>query len=553
MHVIIKILDYYEKSLEHAKQWQPIYAKTTYCESETIAVDIFESDFIGNLFDEWRIEEMLTNPHISHFFDAQTGSGKTTFIIEKLFPLIKKCGKRLCILSPRVSLASHIKKEIIKRDKKAKEIADLLSEKGLRKTMNFGDVDILTYQSCMSQLSNDIIASYGAVVLDESHYFLSDSTFNRETEAQLDFLIKKFSNICRIYISATPKQIFHYIYTKEQEYYKNSSLFPKNYCLHLYYFKRNYSYIRPIFIKEEKLLDEIKKSNTTHRWIIFTDSKKDGFKMQNDLNLQFGDNACVFYDSEAKNDERSEEVNEMIEQEDVKKKVTILTSAFDVGININTKNISIAILPNCEVEFLQEIGRKRALKNEMLEVYIVIPSIRKINSRIKSIQKFLEEFYEEKKRFDNNQNFCGYQLPHPFYWVNRKITYNSFSIIEQKYQLDFYQKILSLSTTKDLSIVIKKLIYSWLELPINEDIESKESTTQKLLNEFVSSYHHSDISKEECENLAKNIPEYASYRNRSKDGSVTSFLNKYLKPMGYQINKVSNEEYYEIKPITKEM
>ena len=151
-------------------------------------------------------------------------------------------------------------------------------------------------------------------------------------------------------------------------------MLPVNYWMHLYHFKRNYSYIRPFFIKEEKILDEIKRSNTTHQWMIFTDSKKDGLEMQIRLNSEFGDDCCRFYDAEAKYDERAEDVNEMIKSEEVQNRVTILTSAFDVGINIKQKNISVAISPNCEVEFLQEIGRKRVSKNEIVEVFILIPS-----------------------------------------------------------------------------------------------------------------------------------------------------------------------------------
>lgn len=101
--------------------------------------------------------------------------------------------------------------------------------------------------------------------------------------------------------------------------------------------------------------------------------------------------------------------------------------------------------------------------------------------------------------------------------------------------------------------MIKKLIYSWFEFGTDSlDLEINEDSVQNLLKEFISTHRECNISKEDCDKLAESIPEHESYRNRSKDGSWTTFLNKYLNPMGYQLNKVSNEDYYRIKPIEKE-
>ena len=104
----IKEYTIYNNAISEAKK-NPGVASFT--EENTIKTYPLPHVYLSDLFDDKKLENLIDYPQVIPFLDAQTGSGKTTLIIEKLFPILKKRGQRLCYLVPRTSLCDHIKKD----------------------------------------------------------------------------------------------------------------------------------------------------------------------------------------------------------------------------------------------------------------------------------------------------------------------------------------------------------------------------------------------------------------------------------------------------------
>ena len=71
-------------------------------------------------------------------------------------------------------------------------------------------MDIISYHQAISYIAgsnNWTIPCVKAVVFDEAHFFLADSSFNSDTSFILQQLIKRFYYCKRIYMSATPEEV----------------------------------------------------------------------------------------------------------------------------------------------------------------------------------------------------------------------------------------------------------------------------------------------------------------------------------------------------------
>lgn len=129
------------------------------------------SEIIGDEYKNWTPEK----PVVIH---AQTGTGKTHFILEKLLPYVYQTGRKMVYLSNRVALEAQVKGKI------RAEYQDSIV------TCNYQRFSFLSFVSTeqdqygmteeeQSKADFDrklISADY--YILDEAHYFLEDAEFN---------------------------------------------------------------------------------------------------------------------------------------------------------------------------------------------------------------------------------------------------------------------------------------------------------------------------------------------------------------------------------------
>lgn len=535
-----KITSLYESMMEESKA-NPMYS--TVLENECLIVHRFANGRVSEKLTERDVESMASGERKVFFIDAGMGAGKTTWIFEGPLPKLKNKGKKIAYLVPRVSLAISIKEQLSKNDMDAMEVKRTLNEYGLQKQVDFKVMDILTYQSAF-QLSCKDASEYGLIVFDEAHYFIEDAVFNRETKKQLEFLLNKFALVNKVFISATMEDVFDVLYQKCREISVKSCY--KSVWYEHYYFERNFDYIRPKFFWEIKdLLEQIQGDD--QKWLIFVDNLEKGYELEAIFNEKVKDSA-IFFDAKAKEDERSLSVMRMITDETLETKIGILTSAFDVGINIKDKSVAIVIYSYTKTQFLQELGRKRINGQERVQLYVNIPEKKKLSNRMVRIQQDINRIIEKKDYYENNPMFNGYYLEHPFYAVDGEVTYNHYAIEKLKLDYKSYESILN---TKEDSYEqgFIKTVLSWLEWS-DEDIEiylSENDTTDELRLQILNLINKvgRKMSLNQFEDFTMQllkIHDLRADKRASRIGSIQA-VNKVLKLVSYKAHK-SNEFYF---------
>lgn len=254
------------------------------------------------------------------FISAQTGAGKTRFVIERLIARIAdsnrekakkgKDPKNILIISNRIALNRQLKKAV------AEAIVDMtgnigplrdmlrtLTPEGWDEKTDFGPVDIYSYQGLSSAVFEK--KQYKYVVCDECHFFTSDSSFNVNTYSILETITSNADNAVRIYISATPEVAFEAIIRAEYERIHGNKYINKflnanakqkknKQPLEVIYYdmKRNYDKF-DIIVKNNgnDLYNKIKAEKG--QWLIFVSSKTYGDKLKDTLNSASNDTKTI--------------------------------------------------------------------------------------------------------------------------------------------------------------------------------------------------------------------------------------------------------------------
>ena len=151
---------------------------------------------------------------------APTGFGKTWWIINVVLPVVVQLGGLMLIASNRTATSIQQKMEVAKKvegkdTKWTKQPYSLV----IKDWEDFGPVKVMTLQRLNEFLKKEEGIAYAkkvsVVVIDECHYFTSDSPFNRNTAKLLDVFPELFKKAKRIYLSATPEDVIPPLAEKE--------------------------------------------------------------------------------------------------------------------------------------------------------------------------------------------------------------------------------------------------------------------------------------------------------------------------------------------------
>ena len=283
------------------------------------------TDKIKEEYKQWENESV--------FFDAGTGTGKSTFIFDVMIPYAKKQGKNLLFLTNRKPLYESFK-ERIKGHSNAK---------------------LMTYQLLQSLIKKgETIPHYDYIFADECHYLIDDATFNEYTDISFDFLMSQHDNVV-IYSSATMQFVIALLdglgKVKPERIYK----VPKD-----------TSYIDGIYFYEKDeltaLIDDIQERNPSDKIVIFVNS----VKRQDELYSIYGDKAYYMRSSTTTKGKVPEYIdNDCITANSFDKRILITTKVLDNGIDL--KDISLKHI-FCEIvdsnSAVQSIGRKRPVSDD---------------------------------------------------------------------------------------------------------------------------------------------------------------------------------------------
>lgn len=295
--------------------------------------------------------------------NAPTGSGKTHFIINNLYKYAKFEKEKILFLTNRIILKKQIKKDINKKN----------------------NIKVLSYQQLTKILKrvNFNIAIYKYVIVDECHFFFSDSYFNIETDITLEYLTNLKNNIT-LYLSATCEVFKNYI----QKLYNNIKCYSINNQLmynNLYYFENQETILKLLanLPLEEKVIYFC--SNISNAYNLYKKFKTNSTFLCSENNKKY---SC-YSDSNTK--------KTIIEQAKFDNQILFTTKILDNGINIKDKQLKHIIIDIFDFDTIQQcIGRKRILDNDdKINIYIKKfkqNSVQSYMNQWKKILKFGDEF-----------------------------------------------------------------------------------------------------------------------------------------------------------------
>lgn len=185
------------------KKWPSAYSGTIHVDAPSVSEGI-------------RPYLQQIDPSRSALISAQTGYGKTTFILKEYIPYFFRAPHRvLLIVSNRIALYEQIRKAL------SNSRLFFIETQHDDHCVIFGNpfpqgpnhwVILCKYHNLSKQLLDILqtappyLFTY-SIVLDEAHYFTSDALFNHYTSYTLETLITHAYFATRIYMTATPDDV----------------------------------------------------------------------------------------------------------------------------------------------------------------------------------------------------------------------------------------------------------------------------------------------------------------------------------------------------------
>lgn len=345
------------------------------------------TDVIKEDYKKWNSKDIIT-------IQAQTGTGKTFFIKNKLVPYAYNNKYKILILCNRVMLKRQLKKDLFEYFNMP--IPNTLCE--LDEVETIKNVTICSYQKYGEKLdktSTVNFSEYNYIVCDECHFLLTDASFNNRCDYLVDLLIGQKGltlmgcETIRIFISATIDEVIERIdklYIKEN----GNVIGKKRYKLHKYTTNMDYSYLD---VRGYTHINEIVKTinNSTQdneKWLIFVTNNEIGKSIKEDLS---GVKNAKFINAENK---IGDEIKNIVDNSKFDCDVLIATKVLDNGVNIFDKEVkNIVIEAWDKTTFIQELGRLRVDINNPHRINLYIPqkSVKSFKTKIETYYKPIEE------------------------------------------------------------------------------------------------------------------------------------------------------------------
>lgn len=358
------------------------------------------SDGIGERFKEWnRMGNRTAASRV--FIQSPTGTGKTTFILEKLYPYAMRQGRSILYLGNRVALKEQTE-NAIKR---------LFEEQGIPGVIE--DVDAATIAYCPNQEAAIVLVDYQAfmgldsnklpnnlyyIILDEAHFFMEDALFNPWTGMLLECLAGRFANAVMVFMSATMGDSASALFRAMQKYQtayvgamsKNKVVtsVPVEVPEPILYLNdyRKGKYCVRFFEQPEAIVSEIDSTEKEEKWLIFTMSKRSGERRGREIAAKNGGSIEVL-DAGGKG---STTWKKLIRDSRYEERVLITTKVLDNGVNINDPAVKHIVLPFCApTDFLQMLGRKRTEPDEVINLYAEVPRIQAVKWQLYRVNTML--------------------------------------------------------------------------------------------------------------------------------------------------------------------
>lgn len=363
------------------------------------------SDGIGETYKLWYNKEDAKQETKRPFptpsivlIKSPTGTGKTTFILEKLALYAAENNRNIVYFGNRTALNEQLKiaaKKLFYEipSKNQNDICEFeYNESGNKLTLlNYQSIDKYGY----SRLT--FLNPY-YVIFDEAHFFTEDALFNKKTYNNFKKLLQSFSGAALVFMTATPvdfEYIFDNLVTKAINTHTHSEIYEAISTKNILKYENTYfpSNYKPLaYSTKEEILYAMNNSSENEKWLIFVNSVKDGKDYLEKIKSYTNRKAKLL----TADSKKGAVWETLIGENRFKSDVLIVTRVIDSGVNIHDTNVRHIVLPFCsEADFSQMLGRRRINDNEFkdnetIKIYVEDISIQRINSKYNQLRRNLD-------------------------------------------------------------------------------------------------------------------------------------------------------------------
>ncbi len=236
------------------------------------------SEGIGDDYKTWKTA--IAGKQASRvFIESPTGSGKTSFIIDKLLTYAIEERRSIIYICNRDALKQQLITSIRESSLNLKEYVHVNKQVTKFDYPNSNEsIYIVNYQSLLN-LENNLfhpLSNIYYIVMDEVHFFLDDALYNNNSDKIFWKILYFFNNMVQLFMSATILDFMN-LYTLTYKLFLPSHPQPQIYYNIFYEFSIEYyinTYTTPkynivLYNNEDFLLKRIS-SSQDEKWLIFT-------------------------------------------------------------------------------------------------------------------------------------------------------------------------------------------------------------------------------------------------------------------------------------------
>ena len=445
------------------------------------------------------------------FIESPTGTGKSSFVLDKLFPFAAEKNYNILYLANRSALNQQIRNAVARKLKVKEKIKK--DEATFYLPESFCCLTVINYQaiSLDSTALETFLSDYAYIVFDEAHFFVEDSLFNAKTGLLLQSVLDASPDAVWIFLSATLDGSEELLLAAADKIQPNNlidaNLNKVVFRDHCIVYKNNYqsAVYTPSFFRGIDDLMPVINRTVGEKWLIFVSSIQRGKALQQRIKKETGRKA-VFLSSENKAGKRWEMLSA---EERYDEDVLIATKVLDNGVNISDKGVRHIVIPFCDqTEFMQMLGRRRTDEGERVCLYVEVPTIQKINT--------LRHGVETKRKAINGVNGCAQNMRNALLakmWEAGRKDINSLFYIDKDGNLvpnflaekklkqlsDFYGM---LAAHYKEGACYEKTVLTWIKMEKSEPVYLGQTVSEGIIG-FLSHWEGEKIQMVEWENFYK--------------------------------------------------
>lgn len=475
--------------------------------SERWLVNGIEEDYKN-----WQPRGVVSHQKASRIFiESPTGTGKSSFVLDKLFPFAAEKNYNILYLANRSALNQQIRNAVARKLKVKEKIKK--DEATFYLPESFCCLTVINYQaiSLDSTALETFLSDYAYIVFDEAHFFVEDSLFNAKTGLLLKSVLDASPDAVWIFLSATLDGSEELLLAAADKIQPNNLIDANLNKLvlrdHRIVYKNNYqsAVYTPSFFRGIDDLMPVINRTVGEKWLIFVSSIQRGKALQQRIKKETGRKA-VFLSSENKADKRWKTLST---EERYDEDVLIATKVLDNGVNIRDEDVRHIVIPFCDrTEFMQMLGRRRTHEGERVCLYVEVPTIQKINT--------LRHGVETKRKAINGVNGCapnkkkallakmweaGRKDINSLFYINKDGNLTSNFLAEKKLKQlsDFYGM---LAARYKEGACYEKTVLTWIKMEKSEPVYLGQTVSEGIIG-FLSHWEGEKIQMAEWENFYK--------------------------------------------------